>query len=687
MGCGTSSQTDKNKQQNVLEPQSNNVQDQRAPPAPLPKKQNQNQISQQNDLDFPAKLGSLAKDHKLMPNAKNYEWKRSKEIFDIKKLNIFQQQIQPDNIVQGKLGNNYFLSALSCLAERPHLIEKLFITKQINEQGIYAVYLNIDGIFQEVIIDDFFPCSQEKPVFSYSNSQKNQELGEELWVLILEKAYAKCYGSYQQIISGKIGHAITDLTGAPSKQISTQVGAEKIWNFIVSNADEGYVLSADPNRNEQLKQGQNIDIGYSFAILNYQIVKFQGNQEKIIQIRNPWGSYQWQGDWSNKSQKWDQQSKKQCNLNENDGKFWININDFVKEFKAVTVNYLVEDYLYTSYQISLKKTNMSLVRFNVKYDNTHIFIGIQQKDERHFLPNTYKYSLLKLILVKEDTESYIDDTMTNERNLYIEKNLQSGAYLAYIDIQWQNLRGDAENVVFNIYSSDQVQIQQQNIEVFEDNMEIVDRMIMGKQQPDQSKIKYYDDNKKICRYTISFAGYLSFIFDNQSENNQLIESVSLQMIQNLKICKPFTNNEKFEVIVNPGEKKIVKYKITSPSGSDYNYKAGYAGGIQMSDQEIIAFLQSQEGLKYRKVREGEVYYYTYPHQSGFALMHWNQTQKKYDEELELNLKNLCVQGMEGQSKPTLNIVLGPGEWKLTKLNIIDRTKEFSFKTSVSFLLE
>jgi hypothetical protein len=46
-------------------------------------------------------------------------------------------------------------------------------------------------------------------VFSKSN-------GKFLWVPILEKAYAKAYGSYYALEAGNIDEAIRDLIGAPS---------------------------------------------------------------------------------------------------------------------------------------------------------------------------------------------------------------------------------------------------------------------------------------------------------------------------------------------------------------------------------------------------------------------------------------------------------------------------------------
>jgi len=41
-----------------------------------------------------------------------------------------------------------------------------------------------------------------------------------MWLLVLEKAWAKIHGSYAAMISGHAHQAIRDLTGAPSYDIN-----------------------------------------------------------------------------------------------------------------------------------------------------------------------------------------------------------------------------------------------------------------------------------------------------------------------------------------------------------------------------------------------------------------------------------------------------------------------------------
>lgn len=105
----------------------------------------------------------------------------------MKNPQIFQDDIDPNDIKQGFLPDCWFLSALSCLAERPALVRRLFVTKEYNKEGIYRIKLCKNGEWHLITIDDYIPCYfNGGPMFSRAN-------GEELWVMLLEKAYAKMH--------------------------------------------------------------------------------------------------------------------------------------------------------------------------------------------------------------------------------------------------------------------------------------------------------------------------------------------------------------------------------------------------------------------------------------------------------------------------------------------------------------
>ena len=113
---------------------------------------------------------------------------------------IFYDSIDPQDIFQGCknsiLNNEYFLSAVSILSQRPPLIERLFDTKIWNREGIYRLKICKGGEWIQVTIDDLFPCEPfGEPLFA--NCANN-----EIWVMLLEKAYAKVHGSYYLLKGG-----------------------------------------------------------------------------------------------------------------------------------------------------------------------------------------------------------------------------------------------------------------------------------------------------------------------------------------------------------------------------------------------------------------------------------------------------------------------------------------------------
>ena len=124
--------------------------------------------------------------------------------------------------MQGAIGNCWFAGALSVVAQRPDLIDKLILTKKYNRHGAYLVQLNHAGRWRGMLIDDLFPCSKpwegrveggkiyfaQGGELSYLQSRRRQ-----LWVPLLEKAAAKLFGCYAALNSGTFGEALGLLTG------------------------------------------------------------------------------------------------------------------------------------------------------------------------------------------------------------------------------------------------------------------------------------------------------------------------------------------------------------------------------------------------------------------------------------------------------------------------------------------
>ena len=172
----------------------------------------------------------------------NIEWKRASEIFKGKKYFLFEDVIEMDDILQGQLGDCYFLSSVAALAEFPYLIYNMFRTKEINKEGYFEVVLYVDGRFQVVIVDDYLPYGKKSKGIIYAKPRRN-----EIWVCILEKAWAKVNGSYSNIVGSSNTRILNEfqfLTGFPNEYIfNNNYEISDIFERIKESSDQGAIMT------------------------------------------------------------------------------------------------------------------------------------------------------------------------------------------------------------------------------------------------------------------------------------------------------------------------------------------------------------------------------------------------------------------------------------------------------------
>jgi hypothetical protein len=224
------------------------------------------------DAEFPARLETITRDKNHESFEKYFvksEWLRPHEIFkcDYDKILLFEN-IDPRDIKQGLLGNCYFLATLSALAEFPDRVRKLFNNQTSNKYGVYSVNIFIKGIPTEIIIDDYFPCLNRNPHCS-------KPVGNELWVLLLEKAWAKLFKQYT-IAEGGVPHqAMEYLIGAPSQGFSINDKEDNLFKNPEALGDTfgecdkvQYLLSAGSKGQGESKSDKGIVAGHAYTMLS-----------------------------------------------------------------------------------------------------------------------------------------------------------------------------------------------------------------------------------------------------------------------------------------------------------------------------------------------------------------------------------------------------------------------------------
>ncbi|KAL7174700.1 hypothetical protein ACSBR2_033859 [Camellia fascicularis] len=296
------------------------------------------------DQEFPPNGRSLFVDPEHPPLKLQVvsEWMRPTEIVKESNLDsrpcLFSGAANPSDVCQGRLGDCWFLSAVAVLTEVSQISE-VIITPEYNEEGIYTVRFCIQGEWVPVVIDDWIPCeSPGKPAFATSRK------GNELWVSILEKAYAKLHGSYEALEGGLVQDALVDLTGGAGEEIDMRsaqaqidLASGRLWSQLLRFKQEGFLLGAgSPSGSDVHISSSGIVQGHAYSLL--QVREVDGH--KLVQIRNPWANeVEWNGPWSDSSPEWtDRMRHKLKHVPQaKDGIFWMSWQDFQIHFRSIYV--------------------------------------------------------------------------------------------------------------------------------------------------------------------------------------------------------------------------------------------------------------------------------------------------------------------------------------------------------------
>lgn len=176
-----------------------------------------------------------------------YKWFRIssvlKEINLIKESSLGQENLI-DDVVQGALGDCYYLSALSALAEYKERIINIFKTREINELGCYRIKCYIHGEEVELIIDDYFPCIglNHEPQLAFSSVERQDN---NIWPLLLEKAWAKVNKNYNNIIEGTAAQAFQFLTPSGIEMHYHSENYFQLYNYIKEADERKFIICCD----------------------------------------------------------------------------------------------------------------------------------------------------------------------------------------------------------------------------------------------------------------------------------------------------------------------------------------------------------------------------------------------------------------------------------------------------------
>ncbi|KAF8877897.1 hypothetical protein BD779DRAFT_1677100 [Infundibulicybe gibba] len=406
---------------------------------------------------------------------------RVTEIF--KNPQFFVNGADSNDIIQGRLDDCWFLSALATISTAKGLVEE-FCAARDPEVGVYGFIFFRDSVWVTVVIDDMLftnipkfeeLSSLEKELYHndrdiYNKSARKSGKGlffarsgtqGETWVPLIEKAYAKLHGDYQAINWGYTSEAIEDLTGGVSSFIPTRdiLDPDRFWKEELSMARKDRLfgchfdaLDASRSGSYEPPRANGLIGGHAYSILR--AVQYKGR--RFLMIRNPWGNSEWTGPWSDGSKEWNQTESLKLmsilgHVFGDDGQFVMEYSHFLEYWKQIDRTRLFDDTWVMSFlwlRVAARPLRSSWshgdVSFTITMTNLSLAVIVLSKlDDRYFQgiaeDSDFVWSF-DFILFKKGSEIPVAESSHSPdrgRSTNLEVELEAGEYVLHVRLDRQ----------------------------------------------------------------------------------------------------------------------------------------------------------------------------------------------------------------------------------------------------------
>jgi hypothetical protein len=621
---------------------------------------------------------------------KKFKWKRVSEIM---KNYVLYDEIGLEDIHQGQIGNCYFLSAVCAIAEFKERFDEIFISKNKSNNGCYQVKLVLQGVPTLVYIDDYFP--------TYNNWFAGVTSGQkEIWVQVLEKAWAKINDSYASTIAGLPGEALAALTVAPVfSYIHRKFPDERkneLWKIIKDADDKNYIICTNTGSNKDAEALGLVE-SHAYTIIGV----YERENLRLVKLRNPWGQFEWKGDFSDKSSKWQQYPglKEEVQFkNHDDGIFYMTFEDFLQYYPYTFICKYENGYFYNFKKVEQAEKNRMTCAKIILTKPTKICVSLHQKQQRFYrkVSSGYKPQMARIIIAKFNSGKYefIGSDSNDNEKLHIDlEKAEPGEYHIFANVTW-NLDTPCRYVI-STYSNENIQIERLEAQRVPNDflLQILDSYMTKFNVPSKSlgdkfyKLSINDNDLGFYMFSLNNTSLSnSYKFNLNIKHNNKLNFLSSNDISNkTETVVERTTNENFDVIVNNQSSKMLVWKLNDNPWQaklePLNLIANQHNATKEDENIDYALIKRRlHDLNKQNISLSCIYSELEVEDAVYVLFENQSPQEsgyKFKVEFTL-LKNLK------SSKPSYTFEIESGNFKVMKLSKINVGQDFNFTLRYSF---
>ena len=220
---------------------------------------------------------------------------------------------------------------------------------------------------------------------------------------------------------------MADLTGCPTRDYrfpkdrhdleAIQDYADDLWSKLEFADARGWIMCAGTPGVDKFTEGGGPDDthgivpGHAYSV----IAAKEAQGVKLLNVRNPWGEFEWGGAWSDNSEEWTEEMIEaiEPNFDSKDGSFWISYEDFFKNFCSITVckvenwnEIRLRGIFMRCMEAEDADEDFILSKFYYSFrleEETTIELGLHQEDERILGSDRRRYVDLQILVLKRHT--------------------------------------------------------------------------------------------------------------------------------------------------------------------------------------------------------------------------------------------------------------------------------------------
>jgi hypothetical protein len=340
----------------------------------------------------------------------------------------------------GILTGDYFFNAVCLLSQKPELVRNLFDCWEINQEGVYGVWIQVDGTWTEQTIDEVIPMISTQAGCLTIGGILGAE--EELWPMILEKAYARAWGGIDQVQFGSCLSTLRDLTGAAYTTFKDFTDCSMVLERIQVALSHNWLLLATANTVKGQELGLYKDELYSVVEVSRPNTFKMNDDSVLVHLRDHRRSPKNDELKGNSSTQTHFQKGSSATFKQ--GHITIPLKDFGTFIDSLSVLMVEPEWENHSVQLDQSQSNKSLVALEV-FEEADLCVSIDQLDPRHFdHSDQYHYSYLRITVcrVTEKQVQFIDCKLSSQRSIFLSDKLVPGKYLVLVQTYWHETTTD-----------------------------------------------------------------------------------------------------------------------------------------------------------------------------------------------------------------------------------------------------